>query len=146
MIRSTTKAILIAAFAIITFVATAPTASADSGQLDVNNQSFALNNFNVSSHSVDADFQLGSGAWVLLFEDAFGGLKTFSIVSGGTTYTFSGVNISDIGAWKGGLSIDFTFKNMATSNNTVPEPATIFLLGSGLMALALLASRKALRA
>jgi|HubBroStandDraft_6_1064221.scaffolds.fasta_scaffold80944_2 hypothetical protein len=148
MIRFTTKAILIAALALFTFVATAPTASADSGQLDVNNSSFALNNFNITGHHVDASFQFGSDAWVLLFEGAFGDLKTLSIVSDGTTYTFSGVKIKDTGwdLWKGGLNIDFKFDKEWTSDSAVPEPSTVLLIGFGLLALAIVSSRKQLRA
>jgi hypothetical protein len=148
MIRFTTKAILIAALALFTFVATAPTASADSGQLDVNNSSFALNNFNITGHHVDASFQFGSDAWVLLFEGAFGDLKTLSIVSDGTTYTFSGVKIKDTGwdLWKGGLNIDFKFDKEWTSDAAVPEPSTVLLIGCGLLALAIVSSRKQLRA
>jgi hypothetical protein len=148
MIRFTTKAILIAALALFTFVATAPTASADSGQLDVNNSSFALNNFNITGHHVDASFQFGSDAWVLLFEGAFGDLKTLSIVSDGTTYTFSGVKIKDTGwdLWKGGLNIDFKFDKEWTSDSAVPEPSTVLLIGCGLLALAIVSSRKQLRA
>jgi PEP-CTERM motif len=148
MIRFTTKAILTAALALFTFVATAPTASADSGQLDVNNSSFALNNFTISGHSVDASFQFGSDAWVLLFEGAFGDLKTLSIVSDGTTYTFSGVGITNAGwdLWKGGLNIDFKFDKVWSSNAAVPEPSTVLLIGCGLLALAIVSSRKLLRA
>jgi hypothetical protein len=148
MIRFTTKAILIAALALFTFVATAPTASADSGQLDVNNSSFALNNFNITGHHVDASFQFGSDAWVLLFEGAFGDLKTLSIVSDGTTYTFSGVKIKDTGwdLWKGGLNLDFKFDKEWTSDSAVPEPSTVLLIGFGLLALAIVSSRKQLRA
>jgi len=148
MIRFTTKALLIAALALFTLVATAPTASADSGQLDVNNSSFALNNFNIAGHSVDANFQFGSDAWVLLFEGAFGDLHTFSIVSDGTTYTFSGVDIKNAGwdIWKGGLNIDFKFDKVWSSTATVPEPSTVLLIGCGLLALAIVSSRKLLRA
>jgi hypothetical protein len=149
MNRFMTKAILIATFALLAFVATAPTASADGGQLEVNNQNFALNNFNVSGQSLDTSFQFGSNAWVLLFEGAFGDLNNFTIVSDGTTYTFNNVDIKNAtwNWWKGGINIDFTFKDYSTStNNTVPEPATIFLIGGGLLALALVSSRKALRA
>lgn len=148
MIRFTTKAILIAALALFTLVATAPTASADSGQLDVNNSSFALNNFNITGHSVDTNFQFGSDAWVLLFEGAFGDLHTFSIVSDGTTYTFSGVDIKNAGwdIWKGGLNIDFKFDKVWSSSATVPEPSTVLLIGCGLLALAIISSRKLLRA
>lgn len=148
MIRFTTKAILIAALALFTFVATVPTASADSGQLDVHNSSFALNNFTISGHSVDTSFQFGSDAWVLLFEGAFGDLKTLSIVSDGTTYTFSGVGITNAGwdLWKGGLNIDFKFDKVWSSNAAVPEPSTVLLIGCGLLAVAIVSSRKLLRA
>jgi PEP-CTERM motif len=114
----------------------------------VNNSSFALNNFNITGHHVDASFQFGSDAWVLLFEGAFGDLKTLSIVSDGTTYTFSGVKIKDTGwdLWKGGLNIDFKFDKEWTSDSAVPEPSTVLLIGCGLLALAIVSSRKQLRA
>lgn len=146
MSQLTTKAILIAAFALFTFVATAPIASADRAQLDVNNSSFALNDFDIHGHHVDANFEFGSDAWVLFFEDALGGLKNFSIVSDGTTYAFSDVDIKKWGVWKGGLNIDFTFKSMSAADPAVPEPGTILLIGCGLMALAAVSSRKLLRA
>jgi hypothetical protein len=92
--------------------------------------------------------QFGSDAWVLLFEGAFGDLKTLSIVSDGTTYTFSGVGITNAGwdLWKGGLNIDFKFDKVWSSNAAVPEPSTVLLIGCGLLALVIVSSRKLLRA
>jgi PEP-CTERM motif len=140
MIRFTTKALLIAALALFTFVATAPTASADGGTLDINGNDFALSNFSVSGNQVDLNAASAWDFWAVLFNS---GANSFSILSDGTTYKFSGVTFWGVDLWTGGL--DYTFKK-ESKWNTVPEPGTIFLIGSGLLALALLSSRKALRA
>jgi hypothetical protein len=142
MIRFTTKALLIAAFALITFVATAPTASADSGTLEVDGSNLVLSNFTVSGSQVDVNVTTFEDYFGLYLASAFGDVNSFSIVDGSTTYTFSGLYFWGSDAWGG---LDYTFKKESTSG-AVPEPGTILLMGSGLLALALFSTRKALRA
>jgi len=142
MIRFTTKAVLIAAFALIAFVATAPTASADSGTLNVDGAQLALTDFSVSGNQVDVDVKNFGDYFDLFLASAFGDVNTFKIVDGGTTYAFWGLDFWGPDAWGG---LDYTFKKESASG-TVPEPGTILLMGSGLLALALFSTRKALRA
>jgi hypothetical protein len=141
MIRFSTKALLIAALAVITFIVTAPTASADGGTLEINNSDISLANFNVTGHNLDVNVASAWDFWALLFDS---GADTFSIVSDGSTHTFTDVKFWGVDIWDGGF--DFKFKKESTANSNVPEPGTILLVGSGLLALALYSSRKALRA
>jgi hypothetical protein len=145
--RFSTRLILTAVFALISFVAVAPAAHADGGQLDAVNYDFALSSFSTYGNHLDTTTQIGPGTIALLLDGSFGELKTLSILSGGVTYTFSDVKIQNWGFWWGqdGLNIDFTFKSESKSSS-VPEPATVMLIGCGLFALALASSRKALRA
>jgi hypothetical protein len=147
MIRFSTKALIVAALAVLASIATAPTASADGGQLDAVHSEFTLNSFSISNNQLDTNIQLGPGALALLVGGSLGDLKTIQIVSDGVTYTFSDVRISNWGLdfWKGGAIVDFTFKG-ETSSATVPEPASVLLIGCGLLALAIASSRKMLRA
>jgi PEP-CTERM motif len=145
MIRFTTKALVIAALALITFVATAPTASADGGTLDVNGSDFALSNFSVHGDFVGANLQNAGDGFVLLLESLGGDVNSFTIASDGTIYKFAGLKFWGVDFWTG--DFDYKFKKKeSTSTPTAPEPGTIFLIGGGLLALALFSSRKALRA
>ncbi len=141
MIRFTTKAVLIAAFALIAFVATAPTASADSGTLNVDGSQLALSGFNVGAGQVDVDVTNFWDYFGLYLTSAFGDVTSFSIVDGGVTYTFSGLNFWGADGWSG---LDYSYAKETTSG--MPEPGTLLLMGSGLLALALFSTRKALRA
>jgi hypothetical protein len=142
MIRFATKSVLIAAFALIAFVATAPTASADSGTLNVDGAQIALNDFTVSGNQVDV-FVTNAGDYLGLGLASWAGLvDSFNIVDGSTTYNFWGLDFAGPDWWGG---LDYTFVK-ETSYSTAPEPGTVLLLGSGLLALALVSKRKALRA
>ncbi|MGC2719476.1 MAG: hypothetical protein WA209_07790 [Candidatus Acidiferrales bacterium] len=145
MIRPSHKALIAAFFTVLAFVVLAPAASADSGQFDANGGQFALNSFTVSGQTVDADFQIGSGAVALFLEGAIGDLNTISIVSNGVSYTFTGVKISEWSLGGNGLNIDFKLAS-ETSSAAVPEPALTFLVGCGLLALAITSTRRMLQA
>jgi hypothetical protein len=148
--RFSTKAILTAVFALIAFVAVAPVAHADGGQLDAVGHQFTLDNFDIQGKHVDTTFQISAGTLALLLDGTFGDLKTLTIISGGTTYTFTDVKIKSWGLGWGdkGLDakIDFKFKGESTASTNVPEPATTLLIGCGLLALAVVSSRKLLSA
>jgi hypothetical protein len=148
--RFSKKAILTAAFAFIAFIAVAPVAHADGGQLDAVGHDFALDNFSIQAKSVDTTFQISAGTLALLLDGTFGDLKTLTIISGGTTYTFTDVKIKSWGLGWGnkGLdaNIDFKFKGESTAATNVPEPATMLLIGCGLLGLAVVSSRKLLSA
>jgi hypothetical protein len=144
--RFSTRAILTAVFALITFVAVAPAAHADGGSLDAFNQSFSLNTFSTNGKKLDTNLQLSPASLAFALFGGLGDLKTLTIVSGGTTYTFSNVSIKDWSlGWNNNINIDFKFKGETTTSN-VPEPATTLLIGCGLLALAIVSSRKMLRA
>ncbi len=147
MIRFSTKALIVVALAVLAFIAMAPTASADGGQLDAVNSHFTLNSFSVSNNQLDTNIQLGPGAFALFVGGSLGDLKTIDIISDGVTYTFNDARITGWGLdfWKGGAIVDFTFQG-ETSSTAVPEPATLLLVGCGLLALAIVSSRKMLRA
>lgn len=144
--RFSTKAILTAVFALISFVAVAPAAHADGGSLDAFNQTYTLNSFSTSGHTGEATVQLSPATIALFLDGVLGKTSTFSVISGGTTYTFTGAVISsfgDLNLKNDTVNIDFKFKNEKTASN-VPEPATTMLIGCGLLALALVSSRKIL--
>jgi hypothetical protein len=147
--RFSMKAILTAVFALISFVAVAPAAHADGGTLNVLNQNYTLNTLSFGgSNNVDATVQLSPATIALFLGDLTGKPSTLTIVSGGTTYTFTGAVISSLGEinlWNDTINVDFKYKS-ETSSSSVPEPATTMLIGCGLLALALVTSRKMLRA
>ena len=147
--RFSSKAIITAVFALIAFIAVAPVAHADGGRLDAVGHDFTLDNFSLKNKSVDTTIQISAGTLALLLDGTFGDLKTLTIISGGTTYTFTDVKIKSWGLGWGnkGLdaNIDFAFKGESTSTG-VPEPATTLLIGCGLLALAVVSSRKLLSA
>jgi PEP-CTERM motif len=144
--RFSSKALITAVFALIAFVAVAPVAHADGGQLDAVGHDFTLDNFSVQTKSVDTTIQLGAGTLALLLDGTFGQLKTLTIISGATTYTFSDVTIKSWGLGWGNkgidANIDFSFKGESTASTSVPEPATTLLIGCGLLGLAVVSSRK----
>lgn len=139
----------LAPFAILALFAVAvlaPAASADSGTLVVDNSSFAVSSYTLTSNELDVKVNSGGLAdWFFLADELTGtDLYNLKLIAHGTTHDFHSAHVIGFGlsgSPSGIISdVDFVYVNSAA----VTEPATFVLLACGLAGLAFVARRKLL--
>jgi hypothetical protein len=138
-----------APFAILALIAVAvlaPAASADSGTLVVDNTSFAVSSYTITSNQLDVKVNSSVlGNWFFLIDQLTGAdLNNLELIADGTTHDFHSAHVIGFGlsgSPSGIISdVDFVYIN----STAVPEPASFVLLAWGLAGLAFAARRKLL--